>query len=264
MKRRKRKNAPCARTVLTGLLALAGAAVLLYPALSNLYYRHHYAQEAEAFARETAAETDALWENAEAYNAALAEKEEQFVLTPEEREWIESCLNPLGTGMMGSVEIPKIHVDLPIYQGTEEKQLQSGCGWWPGTSLPTGGADTHCVITAHTGLAKAKLFTDLDQLKVGDRFTLHILDRSMTYEVEQILVTEPEEVDALRIVPGEDLVTLYTCTPYGINSHRLLVRGRRIGEERAGDADRSAVRWIVPAVLVGTAAAVLAGRRRRQ
>ena len=147
MKRRKRKNAPCARTVLTGLLLLAGAAVLLYPALSNLYYRHHYAQEAEAFARETAAETDALWENAEAYNAALAEKEEQFVLTPEEREWIESCLNPLGTGMMGSVEIPKIHVDLPIYQGTEEKQLQSAAA---------GGRARRCRPAARTHTASLR------------------------------------------------------------------------------------------------------------
>lgn len=264
MMRRKRKNTSHARTILTGVLALAGAAVLLYPTLSNLYYRHRCAQEAEAFARVSAAETDALWESAEAYNAALTEKEEQFALTPEERERIENCLNPLGTGMMGSVEIPKIRVDLPIYQGTEEKQLQSGCGWWPGTSLPTGGADTHCVITAHTGLAKAKLFTDLDQLEVGDRFTLHILDRSMTYEVDQILVTEPEEIDALRIVPGEDFVTLYTCTPYGINSHRLLVRGRRIEEERSEETNRSMARWIVPAALMGTAAAVLAGRRKRR
>ena len=269
MMRRKRKDnvrrQGRARPVLTGLLALAGAAVMLYPTLSNLYYQHRYAQEAEAFANgQSAVETAALWESAEAYNAVLAEKKDQFVLTQEECEWIESCLNPLGTGMMGTVEIPKIHVDLPIYQGTEEKQLQSGCGWWPGTSLPTGGADTHSVITAHTGLAKAKLFTDLDQMEVGDRFTLHILDRSMTYEVDQILVTEPEELDALRIVPGEDFVTLYTCTPYGINSHRLLVRGQRVGEERAAEADRSMAWWIVPAALAGTAAAVLAGRRRRK
>ena len=124
MMRRKRTNTSHARTILTGVLALAGAAVLLYPTLSHLYYRHRCAQEAETFARASAAETDALWESAEAYNAALTEKEEQFALTPEERERIESCLNPLGTGMMGSVEIPKIRVDLPIYQGTEEKQLQ--------------------------------------------------------------------------------------------------------------------------------------------
>lgn len=151
--------------------------------------------------------------------------------------------------MMGSIEIPKIDVNLPIYQGTEEQQLQSGCGWWPGTSLPTGGSGTHCVITAHTGLTKAKLFTDLDRLETGDRFTLHILDRDMNYEVDQILVTEPEELAPLRIVPGEDLVSLYTCTPYGVNSHRLLVRGHRVEAEEA-DTERSFAWWSIPVAAV--------------
>ena len=140
-------------------------------------------------------------------------------------------------------------MNLPIYQGTEEQQLQSGCGWWPGTSLPTGGSGTHCVITAHTGLTKAKLFTDLDRLETGDRFTLHILDRDMNYEVDQILVTEPEELAPLRIVPGEDLVSLYTCTPYGVNSHRLLVRGHRVEAEEA-DTERSFAWWSVPVTAV--------------
>lgn len=151
--------------------------------------------------------------------------------------------------MMGSIEIPKIDVNLPIYQGTEEQQLQSGCGWWPGTSLPTGGSGTHCVITAHTGLTKAKLFTDLDRLETGDRFTLHILDRDMNYEVDQILVTEPEELAPLRIVPGEDLVSLYTCTPYGVNSHRLLVRGHRVEAEEV-DTERSFAWWSIPVAAV--------------
>ena len=252
MMRRKRTRSLRDRALgwLAALLLAAGAVVLLYPALSNLYYQRQYAQAAETFAQgQSEAENAALWQAAEAYNMALAEKAEQFALTAEEREQIAACLNPLGTGMMGSIEIPKIDVNLPIYQGTEEQQLQSGCGWWPGTSLPTGGSGTHCVITAHTGLTKAKLFTDLDRLETGDRFTLHILDRDMNYEVDQILVTEPEELAPLRIVPREDLVTLYTCTPYGVNSHRLLVRGHRVEAEEA-DTERSFAWWSIPVAAV--------------
>lgn len=252
MMRRKRTQSLRDRALgwLAALLLAAGAVVLLYPALSNRYYQRQCAQAAETFAQgQSEAENAALWQAAEAYNMALAEKAEQFALTAEEREQIAACLNPLGTGMMGSIEIPKIDVNLPIYQGTEEQQLQSGCGWWPGTSLPTGGSGTHCVITAHTGLTKAKLFTDLDRLETGDRFTLHILDRDMNYEVDQILVTEPEELAPLRIVPGEDLVSLYTCTPYGVNSHRLLVRGHRVEAEEA-DTERSFAWWSIPVAAV--------------
>ena len=252
MMRRKRPRSLRDRALgwLAALLLATGAVVLLYPALSNRYYQRQCAQAAETFAQgQSEAENAALWQAAEAYNMALAEKAEQFALTAEEREQIAACLNPLGTGMMGSIEIPKIDVNLPIYQGTEEQQLQSGCGWWPGTSLPTGGSGTHCVITAHTGLTKAKLFTDLDRLETGDRFTLHILDRDMNYEVDQILVTEPEELAPLRIVPGEDLVSLYTCTPYGVNSHRLLVRGHRVEAEEA-DTERSFAWWSIPVAAV--------------
>jgi sortase A len=156
------------------------------------------------------------------------EKKSQFWVDSEEIEYVSTLLNPLGTGMMGRIEIDRIHVNLPIYQGTDEQELQSGAGYWIGTSLPTGGESTHCVITAHTGLVKAKLFTDLDKLEEGDRFTLHVLDRDMTYEVDQILITEPEDMSALGIVEGKDYVTLYTCYPYGVNTQRLLVRGHRI------------------------------------
>ena len=248
------------------LLLLAGAGVLLYPALSNAYYQHQYRQASAAFAQQqSGAENEELWQAAEAYNADLAEKKDQFALTAEERERIAGCLNPLGTGMMGNIEIPKIDVDLPIYQGTEEQQLQSGCGWWLGTSLPTGGGGTHCVITAHTGLTKAKLFTDLDQMETGDRFTLHILDRTMTYEVDQILVTEPEELEPLYIVPGEDLVTLYTCTPYGINSHRLLVRGHRVDGELSEAQETGHLEWwMAPAALAGGPVLWLLIRRKRR
>ena len=141
---------------------------------------------------------------------------------------LSGLLNPLGTGMMGHIDIDKISVHLPVYQGTEEAALQAGAGWWIGTSMPTGGEGTHCVLTAHTGLVRAKMFTDLDQMEEGDTFSLTVLDRVLTYEVDQILITEPEEIEPLLIVDGEDYCTLYTCYPYGVNTERLLVRGHRI------------------------------------
>ena len=218
----------------------AGLCVLLYPLISSWLYQRHSAAENKAYHRAiwglSQEVCDALWVDAEAYNQRLAEKTDQFSLTDAERAETANYLNPMDIGQMGYVSIPKIDVEIPIYQGTEEPQLQAGAGWWIGTSLPTGGESTHCVLAAHNGLVKAKMFTDLDQLVVGDTFYLTILDRVLTYEVDQILVTEPGNHDPLRIVPGEDLVTLYTCTPYGINTHRLLVRGHRI-ESPAEAAD---------------------------
>lgn len=223
--------------ILIAVIFLAGVGILSYPFVSDLLYQRRWEAEKETYGADTwglsSEECAALWADAEAYNLRLAEKADPFSLTEEERAEAAGYLNPLGIGKMGYVTIPKIRVDIPIYQGTEEKQLQAGAGWWIGTSLPTGGENTHCVLTAHNGLAKAKLFTDLDRLVAGDRFYLTVLDRVLTYEVDRIQVVEPEEREALRIVPGEDLVTLYTCTPYGVNTHRLLVRGHRI--ETAGE-----------------------------
>ena len=222
----------CLSGILIAVIFLAGLGILSYPHVSDYLYQRRGEAEKETYGADTwglsEEECAALWIDAEDYNRRLAEKPDPFSLTEEERAETAGYLNPLGIGKMGYVTIPKIRVDIPIYQGTEEKQLQAGAGWWIGTSLPTGGESTHCVLTAHNGLAKAKLFTDLDQLVIGDRFYLTVLDRVLTYEVDQIQVVEPAERDALRIVPGEDLVTLYTCTPYGVNTHRLLVRGHRI------------------------------------
>lgn len=216
------------------LLLLAGIGVLFYPTLSDAYTRWKLGREIGQYnqvAEAVKEDYKELWEAAEEYNRYLAEKEFQFLLSEEEKELIPTLLNPRGTGMMGYISIPKIDVRLPIYQGTEEKELQAGAGWWMGSSLPTGGASTHCIITAHTGLVKAKMFTDVDQLVIGDTFTLSILNRELTYEVDQILVTVPEDTSELVIKDGEDYVTLYTCTPYGVNTHRLLVRGKRVTEE---------------------------------
>ena len=143
----------------------------------------------------------------------------------------DNLLNISGTGVMGIVEIPKINVRLPIYHGTDETVLKSGAGHIKGTSLPTGGEGTHCVISGHRGLPSAELFTHLDKMKVGDRFHMHVLNHDMEYQVDQILEVEPTEADAIYIENGKDYVTLVTCTPYGINSHRLLIRGVRIDDE---------------------------------
>lgn len=225
-------------TALFVLLLVVGLGVLLYPTLSDLYARYQLSQEVSEYNEVVEGEKanyDAYWEAAEEYNEYLLTKSNQLMVSEEEEEWISTLLNPLGNGMMGYIEIPKIGVDLPIYQGTEEKELQSGAGYWLGTSLPTGGTGTHCVLTAHTGLVRAKLFTDIDQLVEGDTFTLTILDRVMTYEVDQILITEPSETDALLVQEDADYVTLYTCYPYGVNTQRLLVRGHRIATPEEPD-----------------------------
>ena len=228
---KKKKKRPKIVTILAILLLLMGLGVMLYPTFSDLYYRWTAQQQISQYnhvAEAAQEDYSELWAAAEEYNRQLAQRGSSITVTEEEQALIEQLLNPLGNGMMGYIDIPKISVHLPIYQDTEESALQAGAGFWLGTSLPTGGLSTHCVLTAHNGLVRAKMFTDLDQLEIGDTFSLSILDRVLTYEVDQILVTEPEDISPLQIVEGEDYVTLYTCTPYGVNTHRLLVRGHRI------------------------------------
>lgn len=231
--RRKSGNKSRGTAVLAVLLLLVGLGVMLFPTFSDLYYRWEASREIAQYNRALEAQPEdysELWAAAEAYNRQLASRaaDPTAAVESELAEQVRQYLNPLGNGMMGYVDIPKIGVHLPIYQGTQESALQAGAGHWLGTSLPTGGASTHCVLTAHNGLVKAKMFTDIDQLEEGDTFTLTVLDRVLTYEVDQILTTLPDELEPLRIVEGQDYVTLYTCTPYGINTHRLLVRGHRI------------------------------------
>ena len=178
-------------------------------------------------------------EKAKAYNEALLPSvlPDSFAVAQAEGEDSEAyrtymdCLNPLGDGMMGTVEIPKINVKLPVFHTTEETVLEQAAGHLQGSSLPVGGESTHAVISAHRGLPSAALFTDLDRLEEGDHFLLHILDDTLCYQVDQILVVEPEETESLAVEEGKDLVTLLTCTPYGVNSHRLLVRGHRVPYE---------------------------------
>ena len=251
---------------------------MFYPAASDWYTRWQLQKELAQYnevTRGEAADYSEMWAAAEDYNRRLAEQENQFAVSEEEMEEISGLLNPMGIGMMGYIDIQKISVHLPIYQGTEESALQAGAGWWIGTSLPTGGESTHCVLTAHTGLVKAKMFTDLDQLEVGDVFSLTVLDRVLTYQVDQVLITEPDDVDPLLIERGKDYCTLYTCYPYGVNTHRLLVRGVRIPTPETEEEESAAVAeqessWCIPAV-AGAVVAIAAGaavygrsRRRRK
>ena len=209
---------------------LAGLGLLLYPTVSSAWNRRRSAKTVAAYTELAAAIDPAVYEkmlaDAEDYNRSLP-LEPEYVLTGTRLAQYQQLLDADGTGMMGYIDIPRIGVSLPIYHGTNEAVLQAAVGHLEWTSLPVGGSGTHCVLSGHRGLPNATLFTDLDQLEPGDTFTLHVLSRALTYTVREILVVEPEDTQALNIVPGEDLCTLMTCTPYGINTHRLLVRGTR-------------------------------------
>ena len=219
-------------TLILVLLLLAGVSLLLYPSLSDYWNSMHQtraiASYAETVSQLDTAQYDEMWKAAQDYNRSLAQRETAFALTDEQKAAYESLLDVSGLGVMGYIEIPGIDCSLPIYHGTEESVLQVAVGHLEWSNLPVGGEGTHCVLSGHRGLPSAKLFTNLDKLAVGDTFLLRVLDEVLTYEVDQILIVEPEQVDALGIVPGEDYCTLVTCTPYGINTHRLLVRGHRV------------------------------------
>lgn len=214
------------------LVLLIGLSLLLYPSVSDYWNSFHQSRAIASYAEQVANldndTYDHLWEDARAYNRSLLLRDNAFLLSEEQKADYVRLLDVSGLGIMGYIEIPSIDVSLPIYHGTEESVLQIAVGHLDWTSLPVGGMSTHCVLSGHRGLPSAKLFTDLDRLVEGDVFMLRVLDEVLTYEVDQVLIVEPHETDALNIVEGEDYCTLVTCTPYGINTHRLLVRGHRI------------------------------------
>ena len=219
-------------TILLVLILLVGLSLLLYPSVSDYWNSLHQTRAIATYAENVANldnnQYDQLWEEARAYNQALRFRSNPYYLSEEQKAQYESLLDVSGLGVMGYIEIPEIDVSLPIYHGTEESVLQVAVGHLDWTSLPVGGESTHCVLSGHRGLPSAKLFTNLDKLQAGDIFLLRVLDEVLTYEVDQILIVEPQETGALRIEKGKDYCTLVTCTPYGINTHRLLVRGHRI------------------------------------
>lgn len=219
-------------TIALVLVLLVGLSLMLYPTVSDRWNAAHQSRAIATYSQ-TVAELDhtrydELLAQAQAYNATLTNRIDRFMMTDEERAVYEGVLDVSGTGIMGYIEIPRIDCSLPIYHGTSEGVLQIAVGHIEGSSLPTGGLGTHCVLSGHRGLPSARLFTSLDKMEVGDTFMLHVLDETLTYEVDQILIVEPQDVSALELDPLADLCTLVTCTPYGINSHRLLVRGHRI------------------------------------
>lgn len=214
-----------------------GALLLLYPTISDFWNSFHQSRAIASYAEQVADldenAYDWLWEDARTYNKTLGDRMNRFVMAEEQKKAYAALLNIADNGVMGYIEIPKVRCNLPIYHGADEAVLQVAIGHVPGSSLPVGGESTHCVLSGHRGLPSAKLFTNLDELETGDVFMLRVLDETLTYEVDQIRTVLPNELGDLAIVEGEDYCTLVTCTPYGINSHRLLVRGHRV-ENHAG------------------------------
>ena len=213
------------------LIFLVGLSVMLYPTVSDYINQKNQSRAVASYSEEVENLSDvdyqAYFDAADDYNRRLAETPDAFY-RPEEVSGYTDTLDVSGTGIMGYITISKIGVELPVYHGTSDGVLQVAAGHLEGSSLPVGGAGPHAVISAHRGLPSAKLFTNLDELEVGDTFTITVLDRVLTYEVDQISIVLPTETDLLQPVEGKDYVTLMTCTPYGINTHRLLVRGKRI------------------------------------
>jgi sortase A len=243
---------------------LLGIGIILYPTISDYWnYRHQtraIADYTEGVASLDTVDYEALLSDAEAYNRTLKKMVGRWTPTQEEYEYYETLLDPFGTGMMGHITIPKIKVSLPIYHGTSEGVLQIGAGHIVGSSLPVGGEGTHTILSGHRGLMSSKLFTDLDKLEVGDRFWIQVLDKTLTYEVDKISVVEPKDQEVLEIEDGKDYCSLVTCTPYGINTHRLVVRGCRVEEtkeEETETVEPSNVRGSLIKCLLGVAGVLI-------
>ncbi len=230
-KQKKQRRGPSISTIVLVIILLVGVGILLYPSVSDWWNSRHATRAIASYVTAvedlSGQEREAMLEAAREYNSRLANGV-NFTLTDEQRAEYDSLLDITGTGIMGYVQITSIGVNLPVYHSVDEAVLQIAVGHIPGSSLPVGGDRTHSVLSGHRGLPSAKLFSDLDQMVEGDTFTLNIMDQTITYMVDQIRIVLPEETDELAITDGKDYCTLVTCTPYGINTHRMLVRGKRI------------------------------------
>ncbi len=219
-------------TLLLILIFFVGLSLLLYPTVADYWNSLHQSKAVVDYAEQVANLDTELYDRllaaAQQYNIDLRSKENRYRITEEDEALYEALLNLTGNGMMGYIEIPAIQCSLPIYHGVEDAVLQVAIGHVAWSSLPIGGKGTHSVVSGHRGLPSARLFTDLDKLVLGDTFVIRVLNETVTYEIDQILIVLPEELDALQIDPEADLCTLGTCTPYGVNTHRMLVRGHRI------------------------------------
>ena len=270
--------------ILFGLLFLVGFGILIYPTVSNQWNTYRQSQLISNYQSVvqdmTPEDFTQEWERAEAFNATITQNNLYSDVFGESTTDLQSTeywkiLNEAGDGIMGYLSIPKINIKLAIYHGTADDVLQTGVGHLNGTKLPIGGESTHCVVAAHRGLPSAKLFSNLDKLEEGDIFMIRTLDQTLTYEVDQIRIVLPDEVDDLKIEEGKDLCTLVTCTPYGINTHRLLVRGHRVANREEAEAVRVtadamqvdnrivAACIAVPVLLILLAGIFVSGRRKR-
>ena len=221
-----------ASTIILISVFLMGISLLLYPSVSNYWNTRHATRIVRGYIEQSSEEDSGknleYIEAAREYNSNILLRYNPFVLTEQEQTQYSELLNVSGTGLMCVIEIPALDVTLPVYHGTDEGVLQVAIGHIDWTSLPVGGESTHCVFSGHRGLPSAELFTDLDKLAVGDDFIITVLGEKLTYQVDQILIVEPHDSQPLKIEEGKDYCTLVTCTPYGVNSHRLLVRGHRV------------------------------------
>lgn len=243
-------------TIIFILIFLTGLFLLLYPTVSDWYNSLFQIEIIESYTKDVEKLDDEtynrLLSEARNYNEVISSKEQNYILSDREQKEYNSLLDISDSGIMSYIEIPVINVKLAIYHGTSEAVLSSGVGHIPGSSLPVGGESTHCVVSGHRGLPSAKLFSNLDELVIGDVFTLYTLEEMLTYEIDKIQVVLPEEIDGLAIKKGKDYCTLVTCTPYGINTHRLLVRGHRIEKIRETVvADAVKVDKIIISLVVG-------------
>ena len=265
-------------TLLIVVVFVAGLSFLLYPTVSNLWNQAHQSRAIATYTEQVEKLDDSsnkeMLKAARKYNKELLKKADHWKLSKKDKKKYESLLDVSGTGIMGYIEIPKIACSLPVYHGTDEGALQIAIGHLEGSSLPVGGKSSHCVLSGHRGLPSARLFTDLDQMEEGDTFILNILGHKLAYEVDQIKVVLPEEMSDLEIQEGKDLCTLVTCTPYGINTHRLLVRGHRVKyvetkvqEQKEVSKSKTDTRLVIAGAAVGAVVLfiiIFAVRRRRK
>ncbi|OZG60796.1 sortase [Bifidobacterium myosotis] len=247
------------------VVLVAGLALLAYPTVADWWNRMHQSRAVATYIEETEdlskAQREKMLAEARAYNATLPSQTDRWRPTEEQRKQYESVLDVSGTGIMGYVTIPKLKARFPIYHGTDQGVLQIAIGHLEGSSLPVGGETTHAAVSGHTGLPSAKLLTGLDTLEKGDTFAFHVLGETYTYQVDKISVVLPNNLKNLDIEDGKDLATVITCTPYGVNTHRLLVRGHRVPnpvEPDATDYD-SPVRMMTLTIAAVVAGVLVAG-----
>ncbi len=257
-KKKKKKNGRISNWLLVGIMII-GLLIMGYPSFSDWWNSYHQSRAIASYVQRVAnmdtAEYDRMFAEAQQYNSELMLKNNRYLLDEAEIARYSNTLNVTDDGIMGYIDIPKVNISYPIYHGTDENVLQIAIGHIEGTSLPVGGIGTHSALSGHRGLPSARLFTDIDQLVVGDTFMLQILDRTLTYEVDLISVVLPEELQHLEIDPEQDYCTLVTCTPYGINTHRLLVRGHRVENAAAqvrvvADAIQIRAEYVAPLVMI--------------